>query len=311
MAEENENKKVNVWKILAISFGIMLIISCINLFSGASQKEVKTKVQTYLDSLPLNAKAAVGDVVKDHGLYKVDIDIAGQKIEAYASKDGDVLFTSAIDLTLSPVTSATTAETKKTCEDIKKSDEPLLEAFIVSYCPFGVQMQRILAEIPLKDNIKVRYLGSIVNNKITAMHGEQEAQENLKQICIREEQSDKYWDYISCFIKEGKSEECLSRIDTQKLDSCMSGKGIDYAEEDFALQDKYGVSGSPTLALDGEKVSEFDFGGRTAEAVKTLLCCGFTKQPEACSEKLAETQAATSFSAAYSSGSTATASSCG
>jgi hypothetical protein len=76
-------------------------------------------------------------------------------------------------------------------------------------------------------------------------------------------------------------------------------KGIKYAQGDFNNQDKYEVTGSPTLILNEENVSEFDFGGRTAEAVKTVICCGFNKAPEFCSQVLTEEQAAAGFSPSY------------
>ncbi len=161
---------------------------------------------------------------------------------------------------------------------------------MVSYCPFGMQMQRILVPVHelLKDvaNIKVKYMGAVSDGKITSMHGDEEAQENLKQICLREEQPDKYWDYIGCFIKQrGKSDTCSEEVgvDIDKLKECMTDpdKGLKYAQEDFASQAKYGVGGSPTLILNGERVSEFNFGGRTAEAVKTLICCGMEKHSAA------------------------------
>jgi len=47
-------------------------------------------------------------------------------------------------------------------------------------------------------------------------------------------------------------------------------------------------------------VSEFDFGGRTAEAAKTLLCCAFKTKPAGCSKKLSQEQAAVGFSEKYS-----------
>jgi hypothetical protein len=40
--------------------------------------------------------------------------------------------------------------------------------------------------------MKARYIGTVSGTTITAMHGEAEAKENLRQICIREEQSTKY-----------------------------------------------------------------------------------------------------------------------
>jgi len=197
------------------------------------------------------------------------------------------------------------------CEKLKKVDKPTLQAFVVSYCPFGIQMQRVLTPVVEllgdKLNIEVRYIGSVQDGKITAMHGEKEATENLRQICIREEQKEKYWDYISCFIKKGETETCLdsSDVDKDMLEECMndSERGIEYAKKDFELQNKYGVSGSPTLILDGERVNEFEFGGRSAEAVKSMLCCAFKEKPEECSQKLNSDQAARGFSESYSSGS--------
>jgi len=201
-------------------------------------------------------------------------------------------------------------QAEQSCESLKKVEKPQLEAFVVSYCPYGLQMQRVL--VPVHQllggvaDIKVRYIGSIVNGKVTAMHGDQEAQENLKQICIREEQPDKYWDYISCFMKaQGRSETCSDevKLDKKKLESCMSDpeKGLKYAKADFDASDKYGVSGSPTLVLNGERVSEYNFGGRSAEAVKTLICCGMKTQAKECQTKLSTEQANVAFAESYSS----------
>ena len=47
-----------------------------------------------------------------------------------------------------------------------KSDQPLLQAFVVSRCPFGLQMQRIMADIisdaeETEEYLKVMYIGSV------------------------------------------------------------------------------------------------------------------------------------------------------
>jgi len=214
---------------------------------------------------------------------------------------------------------AVNEQTKQSCETLTKVDKPELDAFVVSYCPYGLQMQRILVPVheALGDSndIIIRYIGDVVDGKITSMHGDEEAQENLKQICLREEQSDKFWDYLTCFMKEqGQSEACSEEvsIDIDKLNECMidSEKGIKYAQVDFDLQNKYGVTGSPSLFLNGEKVSEFDFGGRTAEAVKTMLCCGMSNEATECNVELSTEQANTAFAPQYSSGSSTGTGSC-
>jgi len=195
-----------------------------------------------------------------------------------------------------------------------KAEKPALEAFVVSSCPYGLQMQRVLSEIiknspSFADNVKVEYIGAIQNGKITSMHGDNEAQENLRQICIRQEQPAKYWDYVSCYIKAGDSVSCLTSagIDQAKLNSCTTdpNKGLAYAQADFTEGAKYNVGGSPTLIINGVDYNtpqlpiEFAFGGRTAEAVKNIVCCGSAQAPGFCSQTLSTTSAATSFSQDY------------
>jgi glutaredoxin len=262
---------------------------------------------------------------KESGVIKIRIKVGEQEFDSYVSLDGKYFFPSAFEVGKNPEEIAQNDQNQpseenavKSCEDVPKNDSPLVEAFVVSNCPFGIQMQRILSEIvknipELKKYIKVEYLGSVENGKVSSMHGEDEAKENLRQICIREEQNDKYWDYVSCYIKNGDVEGCLktAKVNSSKLDDCLKTKGIDYAKKDFSQQDKYGASGSPTLVLNGKEVSEFNFGGRTAEAVKTLLCCGFTKTPEFCNKKLSTSEAATSFSESYEGGNGSSQGSCG
>ncbi|MEK7658681.1 MAG: heavy-metal-associated domain-containing protein [Patescibacteria group bacterium] len=191
---------------------------------------------------------------------------------------------------------------------LEKSDNPVLEAYVVSRCPFGIQMQRIMADVvknipSLANNVKVRYMGAVSNGTISSMHGSAEAQENLRQICLREEQPNKYWSYVSCQMKSGDTTGCetTAGVDASKLNVCVSdsSRGLVYAQKDFDLNSKYQVQGSPTLILNGQQVSEFNFGGRTSDAVKSVICSGFNNQPGSCSTKLTTANAATSFSATY------------
>jgi len=315
--EENkidENKKANLIPLaivvagIAIAGAIMYIGQQKKPESGVilSPQEVGEKAIKFINEnlTQKDTTASLINVTEESGLYKFRLKIREKEFTSYATKDGKILFPEE-GINLEKQNSR--KETAKTCEEITKTDKPLLEAFIVSQCPFGLQMQRILNDIvknipDLISNIKVEYIGSIEENKIVSMHGEEEAKENLRQICIREEQGDKYWKYIDCYIKKGETENCLKNggIDKGKLNGCLSdnSRGLKYIKEDFANQEKYKdkISGSPSLFLNSEKVSEFDFGGRTAQAVKNLLCCGFKTIPEFCSQKLTEEQAIIGFS---------------
>lgn len=257
----------------------------------------------------------VASLKEESGIFVFDLklDVAGkeQSFTSYMTKDGKYFFTGGIkvaDLDKKPDAGAgATGEPKKaiTCQDVKKSDAAMLSAYIVADCPYGLQMQRLMkvavAEQPeLSKFFAVKYIGSVENGKIISMHGDKEAQENLRQICIREEQKILYWPYVSCYMKEGKSPECLTeaKVNQTQLQTCVSDgqKGLAYAQKDFDAGKALSVSGSPTLVVNDMVVSEFDFGGRNADALKQVVCCGLNTKSGFCDKTLSKDEIASSYS---------------
>jgi len=312
--------KINLsWILIALMVSAFLIgygkmnsdgTSFLNFSSKSAERTAQKAIDFISENMLDGAEAILVSASEESGVYKFKMKIDDQEYDSYVTKDGRILFPSSVSLVESEESAAATEGEKMTCEDINKTKEPILEAFVVSQCPFGLQMQRVLNEIvknipQAASYIKVEYMGAIESSKITSMHGDEEAQENLRQICLREEQPNNFWAYIDCHIKEGDVDSCLqtAQVDVSKLASCLAdgSRGLAYAEKDFANQDKYEVTGSPTLILDGDKVSEFDFGGRTAEAVKTVVCCAFQDEPEFCGAALSTESANSSFSPTYSS----------
>jgi len=248
------------------------------------------------------------------GLYMFDLklDVQGkeQKFTSYMTKDGKYFFTGGIvvsDLDKKPAAAGADSTPAKmvSCDEMKKVDAPKLTAFVVADCPYGLQMQRLMnvaaSENPeLGKYFDVKYIGSVENGKITSMHGEKEAQENLRQICIREEQKSLYWPYVSCYMKEGKSEACLTEtnVNQTQLNTCVSDaqKGLAYAQKDFDLANANKVSGSPTLFMNDSVVSEFDYGGRNADSLKQLICCGSSSKPGFCDKQMSKDEVAVSYS---------------
>ncbi len=276
--------------------------------SVLSLNKAKSRVNSFLGKqLAGRATFSLGDITSTSGIYKLDLKINSKSVPSlYLSKDGRWLFVQAIDL------NKFLDESKKiTCQNVTKAKQPKLTAFVVSYCPFGLQTERILSDIvknipELKNNIRIEYLGSINDGKITSMHGDKEAQENLRQICLREEQPADYWNYISCHIKKGEVNPCLisAKVDTKKLENCLSDKnrGLAYAKKDFSDDQKYNINASPNYVFNGKLLDErnLDFGGRSSEAFKDLICCSFSSRPQFCSKKLHTERAAPSFSETYS-----------
>lgn len=332
--------KFNKWVIVSLILFLALVSSIFgegfgikNILKGSSSDKVAEATLEFINQKFFSdgASASLVESLKANGLYKIKFKVDEQEFESYVSSDGKILFPQGIPIEEAAEGNEENEETgekqeeeKITCDDIEKVDKPSMEAFVVSECPYGLQMQRVLNEIvknipSMASQIEVRYIGTIEDGKVTSMHGEKEAQENLRQICIREEQADKYWNYIGCYISNDcQDEECIntnrdkcldeSQIDRTGLDVCMSdnSKGMEYAKEDFSRVEKYKANGSPAIIMNGgQSVDEEAFANgmelemRSAELIKNLLCCSFQEKPENCAKELNKVSAASSFSETY------------
>lgn len=300
---------------------VLIFLVAVFIFSQKSSRQnnltdLKTKTIPELVKKIVSpgTEFSIGNVQESSGVYEFELNLGPkdnvQKYTSYVTKDGKIIFTSGLkadDLSKQQTQQATQPTTKKlTCDEMPKVDAPKLTAYVVSKCPYGLQMQRVfkkaIEEQPaLQPFLDVKYIGSVADGKITAMHGDEEAQENLRQICLRQEQPQKYWAYVGCYMKEGKSEDCLtsSGVNKTQVTTCMSdkNKGLAYAQKDFDLQGKYNIGSSPTMLLDENQIiSESDFGGRIANAVKDIVCCNSKTKPSFCDKDLSKDPIAVSFS---------------
>ncbi|KKP31948.1 MAG: hypothetical protein A2312_00295 [Candidatus Staskawiczbacteria bacterium RIFOXYB2_FULL_32_9] len=328
----NKNTVVTLIAVVGVTFVGILIsgksslnFSLSKLISPRiSSQEIAQKSIDYLNNVVLKGQstASLISVSEENEFVRIKIKVGSNEFDSYATKDGKLLFPQAFNLSEEKTDTVATntasksndAEKQKAATSVEKSDNPVLEAYIVSRCPFGLQMQRAMSEAiksmpELNKYMKVLYMGSVSNDgkSITAMHGEAEAKENLRQICIREEQAEKYWDYSACQMKSSGQEVACEKsigIDSTKLNSCMSdpSRGVAYAKKDFEGQNKYNVTGSPTMVLGQAVISENGFGGRSADGIKSMICAGFNNQPSFCSTKLNTNPAATSFSVSTTTG---------
>lgn len=310
--------------IILVVVGIALYFSPadfsgLNLWAFGDKKIAEDTIKYINDNQLSSSPASLVSFSRESGVLKVKIKIGETEFDSYVTTDGKLLFPQAIEMIKAEETENKNTVSAASCDELTKLDSPMLEAYVVSACPYGLQMQRAMADavqrVPeLANYIKVRYIGSISGDTITSMHGEEEAAENLRQICIRQEQSDKYWNYIGCFIKAGDASGCekSAGVDSGKLSSCTSdkNKGVAYAKEDFDLSNKYQISGSPSLMLGDAKVEETGFGGRSSDAVKSIVCCASNSQPGFCSQTLNTDSAAASYSEDYSSGNSTNSANC-
>jgi hypothetical protein len=181
----------------------------------------------------------------------------------------------------------------------EKLSKPIVELFVMSYDPFGIQMERGILPV-------IEVLGDKIDFKIKfnnyAMHGEKELKENLTQYCIQKEQASKLTSYLKCFFNNSDSVSCLDKAEVNKasLDSCISktdnefqitanynnkiGYQGNYPGFNVYKDDniKYNVGGSPTLIINGENIQS----KRDSVSLLKTICDTFLAQPKECDTKL-------------------------
>lgn len=281
----------------------------------------------------------------------------------------------------SKVTTETTETTSKNIFAAKKTDKPELKFFVMSFCPYGNQMEDILRPvfdlIGSKVDIKPQYIldkvdnlddfcktrsGDIaqcsvyVQNKyfkdeaeckkaITAnrencmneknyikstdgkyyssLHGRQEANQDIREICAWNLTDDKkmWWNFVDNVNKACTAQDAdtcwedqakKAGFDTNKITECFNKDGIDLINKEIAETEKYKVSGSPTVLVNevnfppenayaqdgkgtllvGKKVIE-QSKFRTPNAIKEAICASSNKTLKECTTVLAELTANT------------------
>jgi glutaredoxin len=195
---------------------------------------------------------------------------------------------------------------------LTKSDKPEVEVFVMSYCPYGTQIEKGIIPVVelLKD--KIDFTLKFVSY---AMHGQKEIDENTLQYCLQKEQTAKLIPYMNCFLQAGDSAGCLksSAIDTEKLDACVKAADTEFSiSKNFADNStwlsgrypkydvyaaentKYGVRGSPTLVINGAQASS----ARDPASLLKVICSAFNKEPSECSQTLSSSAPSAGFGTA-------------
>ncbi len=301
-------KKANDFKILSAILGVIVLGLLIYMFYGRftgggitgnviSDKDATQKLVDYLNAKTGGGVTFVSSDNFGSNLYEITVSYNGQNIPVYITKDGLYFVQGAVPLAGDNTADGSTPDVTATPQDIPKSDKPKVELFVMTHCPYGTQAEKglipAIKALGSKADVKIRFVHYF-------MHGDKEEKETYNQVCIREEQSSKYFDYLSCFLEDGNSERCLTKtgIDKTKLNACLADdnkKAKEYYKADSDLSNKYGVQGSPTLIINGV---EADSARDSVSYLKTV-CSSFNKAPTAeCSKQLSSASPAPGFGTA-------------
>lgn len=274
-----------------------------------------------------------------------------------------------------PVATATNPKSAITFAPTK-STKPELKFFVMSFCPYGNQMEDVLRPVYdlLKDKVAITphyifdkidnintycqgrsgdpsqcatyvqqkyfadeavckktindnlatcqdeksYLKASNGNLYTSLHGRQEANQNVREMCAWNQVTDKktWWDFVgnvnknctaqtadTCWEQQAKT----AGLDTNKITECFNKDTVTLIEQELALTTQAKVQGSPTVFINdtlfppeaaytqdskgslniGKKTATQD-QYRTPNVIKEAICTAFNKSPKECNTVLNE-----------------------
>lgn len=290
------------------------------------EKKAKDQTEKFIKDnlLPEGGAMEIKGVTKKEGLYEIKLVVGGTEYLSYLTSNGEIFFPQGMNVkeTEDAAKAQKEAQDKAMNVEIPKTDKPVVEVFIMSYCPFGTQMQKgvipVMEALKDKADIEFKYVSY-------AMHGDKEIDENMNQYCISQKEPNKYLNYLKCFLKAGDSKTCLAsekinqvlmagcvkEIDTKfeikkKAADKASWSGGQYPPFDLQKADneKYKVQGSPTLIING---TEVPVSQRDPNNLLKKVCSAFTVAPKECESALSSQAPASGFGEGAAAGADASA----
>jgi protein-disulfide isomerase/plastocyanin len=230
-----------------------------------SLSEAEAKALAYVNENLLQAPfVAEVESSEDAGtLYKVSLSVAGQTVDSYLTKDGNLFFPQGFETSESLVVEGETVEVSLDDDAVK--GDPNAAVTIVEFsdfeCPFcGKYVREAYPQIVSEyiDTGKVKYV--FRDFPLDFHQSAQKAGEAAE--CAGEQ--GKYWemhdylfvnqDYLAVENLKGYAKDL--GLDTADFNECLdSGAMADEVKADMADGQKYGVSGTPAFFINGKMIS--------------------------------------------------------
>jgi len=186
----------------------------------------------------------------------------------------------------------------------KGDNKPQIDFYVMSYCPFGNQAEEGIepayqllkgkADFNPRYVIYSNYQGGGPNycmdaeSKYCSMHGVQEMNQDIREICVHNYMGDDaYFKFVLAMNKQcsaSNADSCWEKVaksvglDAVKIKDCEKNEGLALAESELKLNKALGVSGSPTIFIEGAQYN----GDRSAAGYAQALCAGFDVKPTEC-----------------------------
>lgn len=272
-----------------------------------SLEEAKVKAVDFINKnlMQPGTTVSIKEASEEDGMYKLAINMSnGQEVTSYITKDGKKFFPQAMDIEEVESKNQNTDkpdDQPQAAANAPKTDKPKVELFVMSFCPFGViaedAMSPVVDLLGDKADVNIRYIASIEGddiNNVKSLHGPIEGIENARQICVLNNYGqEKFWQYVNeinekCYPIYRNGDDIYKAcwqtaaknagVNISKIDTCVDKEGPSLIKKEDEIAKGYGVSGSPTLIINGTKIN----AARNPDGYKTAICNAYNNPPEEC-----------------------------
>lgn len=289
-----------------------------NVMSSAQvgPKVVKYVNENFLE--PQGVTAQLSNVSVENGLYVVSFSILQNGVmlqagQVYSTLDGEkIIVGNMFDMSQSLASlyqnQSTQEETQPT--SYPKTEKPEVLLFVMSYCPYGnlaeEAMEPVAKLLGNYSDIEIHYViynsnygyqGSAYcldnESKYCSMHGIQELNQDVRELCVAKYQPEKLWDFVMAMNDQctySNADSCWQNVaqgvgvDVNNTSACEKNEAFALLANEVVLNDQYEARGSPHLVINGVVAQV----ARTPEAYKQAICSAFTTPPAECSLTLSE-----------------------
>jgi protein-disulfide isomerase len=192
---------------------------------------------------------------------------------------------------------------------IEKGDnKPQIDFFVMSYCPYGNLAEEAIEPVyqnlgdnayffpryVIYSNYQTGYPDYCLDeeNKYCSMHGIQELNQDVRELCVDKYMGiDDYFRFVLAMNDEcgyNNADTCWKPVaeslglDTTVIENCEADEAEELLDMQLTLNSVFGVSGSPTVLIEGIKYT----GSRTPAGYQQALCTYYENVPEGCGLQL-------------------------
>ncbi|HOW60850.1 MAG TPA: hypothetical protein P5548_03695 [Candidatus Moranbacteria bacterium] len=311
-----KGKICTIWQnnktLIIVAIVLFIIIAGVFAFKNYREKVdigpkmIKEKFQTFLNAnTATGVKVEIKEVTKENGLYKLMVNVNGQEQPVYLTKDGNKLVSGSL-ISLDEIAKQNELAKKQSEENnkpIPKADKPVVDLFVMSFCPYGNKAEDTLK--PVYDLLKNKvdfnfhYIVSVNGDTVESLHGEKEVVQNEREACVLKDYGkDKWFSFVSYVnAKCGSDGSCWEAgaktlsLNSSKISSCVAAEGLGLMKSNEEASKGANATGSPTMKINGvSSKAIYKYGD--PESYKQEICNSFNVAPAECSKKLAAVKGA-------------------